>query len=221
MLTTLREHAGQAARVRGAGTARASSTPCRTPAWSPTPSATTGPCTTARPSPGTCATGTCSTPCSTLLGFRGPEAKAVVWEHNSHVGNAAATEMGGARRAQRRPAVPRRSSGDDAYLDRLRHRSRHGGGGHGLGRARWRSCASARRIRRATSGCAIESAVPAFLLHLREPRRPEVREELEVPRLERAIGVIYRPETELLSHYFQAVLPGSSTSTSGSTRPGP
>ena len=27
------------------------------------------------------------------------------------------------------------------------------------------------------------------------------------PRLERAIGVIYRPETELASHYFQAVLP--------------
>ena len=31
--------------------------------------------------------------------------------------------------------------------------------------------------------------------------------ELETPRLERAIGVIYRPETELQSHYFQAVLP--------------
>jgi erythromycin esterase-like protein len=28
-----------------------------------------------------------------------------------------------------------------------------------------------------------------------------------VPRLERAIGVIYRPQTELASHYFQAVLP--------------
>jgi len=30
---------------------------------------------------------------------------------------------------------------------------------------------------------------------------------LRRPRLERAIGVIYRPETELASHYFQAVLP--------------
>jgi protein-L-isoaspartate(D-aspartate) O-methyltransferase len=37
--------------------------------------------------------------------------------------------------------------------------------------------------------------------------RPEVREELSIPRLERAIGVIYRPDTELQSHYFQAVLP--------------
>jgi protein-L-isoaspartate(D-aspartate) O-methyltransferase len=34
-----------------------------------------------------------------------------------------------------------------------------------------------------------------------------VREELRAPRLERAIGVIYRPDTELQSHYFQAVLP--------------
>jgi protein-L-isoaspartate(D-aspartate) O-methyltransferase len=52
-----------------------------------------------------------------------------------------------------------------------------------------------------------DSGVPAFLLHLREPLRPELRDELEAPRLERAIGVIYRPETELQSHYFQAVLP--------------
>ncbi|HEV8696401.1 MAG TPA: erythromycin esterase family protein, partial [Candidatus Limnocylindrales bacterium] len=32
-------------------------------------------------------------------------------------------------------------------------------------------------------------------------------EELRPPRLERAIGVIYRPDTELLSHYFEAILP--------------
>jgi erythromycin esterase-like protein len=48
---------------------------------------------------------------------------------------------------------------------------------------------------------------PGFLLSLRDPVRPEVREELAAARLERAIGVIYRPETELMSHYFEAVLP--------------
>ena len=48
---------------------------------------------------------------------------------------------------------------------------------------------------------------PAFALALRHPRRDAVRDELTAPRLERAIGVIYRPETELASHYFQAVLP--------------
>jgi protein-L-isoaspartate(D-aspartate) O-methyltransferase len=34
-----------------------------------------------------------------------------------------------------------------------------------------------------------------------------VRAELTAPRLERAIGVVYRPETELRSHYFHASLP--------------
>ena len=34
-----------------------------------------------------------------------------------------------------------------------------------------------------------------------------LRVELDVPRLERAIGVVYRPETELASHYFNARLP--------------
>jgi protein-L-isoaspartate(D-aspartate) O-methyltransferase len=52
-----------------------------------------------------------------------------------------------------------------------------------------------------------DSRVPAGLVHLREPVRDELREELLAPRLERAIGVVYRPETELESHYFQAVLP--------------
>ena len=46
-----------------------------------------------------------------------------------------------------------------------------------------------------------------FLLGLRDfPARPG-GEALSKPRLERAIGVIYRPETELASHYFQAELP--------------
>ena len=51
-----------------------------------------------------------------------------------------------------------------------------------------------------------ESGVPALFLHLREPDRADLRYELEVPRLERAIGVIYRPDTELQSHYFHASL---------------
>ena len=49
------------------------------------------------------------------------------------------------------------------------------------------------------------AGVPQFLLDLRQPR--PLREELMEPRLERAIGVIYRPETELSSHYFNAHLP--------------
>jgi protein-L-isoaspartate(D-aspartate) O-methyltransferase len=44
------------------------------------------------------------------------------------------------------------------------------------------------------------------MLDLRQAR-PALRERLMAPQLERAIGVIYRPETERASHYFQAVLP--------------
>jgi protein-L-isoaspartate(D-aspartate) O-methyltransferase len=52
-----------------------------------------------------------------------------------------------------------------------------------------------------------DSGAAAFVLPLREPVRPALREELLPPRLERAIGVVYRPDTELASHYFHASLP--------------
>jgi protein-L-isoaspartate(D-aspartate) O-methyltransferase len=141
----------------------------------------------------------------TVLGFRGPEAKAVVWEHNSHIGNAAATEMG-ARGELNVGQLVRDEFQDYAYLIGF-------GTDHGTVAAAtdWDGEMEVKRVRPAHPEsyerlCHL-SAVPAFLLHLREPERAAVREELEVPRLERAIGVIYRPETELLSHYFQAVLP--------------
>jgi erythromycin esterase-like protein len=54
-------------------------------------------------------------------------------------------------------------------------------------------------------GLSHASGVPRFLLDLGAD--PEVREALERPRLERFIGVIYRPETELSSHYAKTVLP--------------
>ena len=51
-----------------------------------------------------------------------------------------------------------------------------------------------------------QTAIPSFLLNLRTAP-PAVLDVLRKSRLERAIGVIYRPDTELASHYFQAVLP--------------
>ena len=51
-----------------------------------------------------------------------------------------------------------------------------------------------------------ETGKPSFLLDLRRSALNGTGG-LRKPRLERAIGVIYRPETELASHYFQAVLP--------------
>jgi erythromycin esterase-like protein len=50
-------------------------------------------------------------------------------------------------------------------------------------------------------------APPRSLTDLRPAVAPELRAALARPRLERAIGVIYRPATERQSHYFEAVLP--------------
>jgi protein-L-isoaspartate(D-aspartate) O-methyltransferase len=140
-----------------------------------------------------------------LLAFRGPDAKAIVWAHNSHVGNAAATEMG-ARGELNVGMLARETYGESAYLVGF-------GTDHGTVAAAtdWDGPMEVKRVRPAHpqsyERLCHDAGVPAFALALRHPRRDAVRDELGAPRLERAIGVIYRPETELASHYFQAVLP--------------
>ena len=52
-----------------------------------------------------------------------------------------------------------------------------------------------------------DAGLPAFLLDLTPRQRPAILDMLSEPRLERAIGVIYRPRSELVSHYFSADLP--------------
>jgi protein-L-isoaspartate(D-aspartate) O-methyltransferase len=141
----------------------------------------------------------------TVLSFRGPESRAVVWAHNSHLGNAAATEMG-ARGELNVGQLARERFKDAAYLVGF-------GTDHGTVAAAtdWDGEMEVKRVRPSHPDSyerlCHDSGVPRFLLHLREPERDGVRGELESPRLERAIGVIYRPDTELYSHYFQAVLP--------------
>ena len=51
-----------------------------------------------------------------------------------------------------------------------------------------------------------DADIPAFFLETGPGQKERVRSELAEPLLERAIGVIYRPETELYSHYFEAIL---------------
>lgn len=136
---------------------------------------------------------------------RGPDAKVVVWEHNSHIGDAAATEMG-ARGEHNVGMLARRAFGDDAFLvgfgthDGVVAAASDWGGPMEHKQVRPSHPDSYERI-------CHDTGLPAFLLHLRHPVHAEVRDELAEPRLERAIGVIYRPETELQSHYFQASLP--------------
>ena len=140
-----------------------------------------------------------------LLAHRGDAAKLVIWEHNSHVGDAAATEMA-ARGEHNVGHLCRQLLGDAAYIVGF-------GTDHGVVAAanNWDEPMERMRVRpsRADSYERLchDSTVPAFMLHLRDPIRRELRDELAEPRLERAIGVVYRPESELASHYFQAVLP--------------
>lgn len=140
-----------------------------------------------------------------LLDFQGPESRAVVWAHNSHLGNAAATEM---------------SLRGELNVGQLaRERWQTGvyavgfGTDHGTvaAAADWDEPMQIMSVRPAHpesyERVFHESGVPAFGLPLRYPSRAAVREELTAPRLERAIGVVYHPDTELQSHYFQAILP--------------
>jgi protein-L-isoaspartate(D-aspartate) O-methyltransferase len=118
-----------------------------------------------------------------LFSLYGPNARGIVWAHNSHVGDAAATEMSA------------RGELNVGQLCRAKFRERAYIVGFGTDHPE-----SYERLLH-------QSGVPAFALHLRDPRRRALRDELMAPRLERAIGVIYRPETERASHYFQAILP--------------
>jgi erythromycin esterase-like protein len=140
-----------------------------------------------------------------LLAFYGPGSKGIVWEHNSHIGDARATEMG-VRGEHNVGELCRKRFGESAYLIGF-------GTDHGTVAAAsdWDGDMENMRVRPATAQSYErlfhESGLPAFALHLRAPLRSVVRDELTPSRLERAIGVVYRPETELSSHYFQASLP--------------
>jgi protein-L-isoaspartate(D-aspartate) O-methyltransferase len=140
-----------------------------------------------------------------ILDFRGPHAKAVVWEHNSHVGDASATEMS-ARGQHNVGQLTRETFGDAAYLVGF-------GTDHGTVAAasEWGGPMEVKEVRPSHMDSyerlCHEAKPDNFLLHLRDPADAAVRERLMAERLERAIGVIYRPETELQSHYFSAALP--------------
>ena len=140
-----------------------------------------------------------------LMTHRGPDAKAVVWAHNSHVGNAEFTEMGQVRGEHNIGQLARERFGEDAALI-----------GFGTDRGTvaaasdWNGPMEIKRVRPARDdsyeGRSRDANIPAFFLETGPGQKQHIRAELAEPLLERAIGVIYRPETELLSHYFQAEL---------------
>jgi len=142
---------------------------------------------------------------TSLRAFRGKAPKLVVWEHNSHIGDARATEMG-ARGEHNVGSLCREKFGENVYAIGFGIN-----GGTVAAASGWDEPMEVMQVRPALAdsyeGLFHAAGIPAGLLHLRHPRRDAIREELSAPRLERAIGVVYRPDTELQSHYFQASLP--------------
>jgi protein-L-isoaspartate(D-aspartate) O-methyltransferase len=139
-----------------------------------------------------------------LLDFHGPSSKVVVWAHNSHVGDASATEMS-VRGELNIGQLCREEFGNGAFsigfgTDR----------GTVAAASHWDGPLETKRVRPAHESSyerlCHETELPAFFLPLRHAPADLVRG-LGERRLERAIGVIYRPETELASHYFLADLP--------------
>jgi protein-L-isoaspartate(D-aspartate) O-methyltransferase len=140
-----------------------------------------------------------------LLDFHWPDNKAVIWAHNSHVGDAAATDMSG-RGELNIGHLCRKEFGDRAYSIGF-------GTDNGTVAAAsdWDGPMEVKTVQPSLADSyerlCHETGLPGFMLGLRAPEPESPLQGLLKPRLERAIGVIYRPETELASHYFHAVLP--------------
>jgi len=141
----------------------------------------------------------------TLLDFHGPRSKGIVWAHNSHVGDSAATEMT-SRGEFNLGHLCRGHFGMAAYLIGFGTNS-----GTVAAASDWDGPMLSKSVQPALPDSyehlCHESGVERFLLHMRNPPADKAFDQMLRPRLERAIGVIYRPETELQSHYFEAVLP--------------
>jgi erythromycin esterase-like protein len=139
----------------------------------------------------------------TFLQAQTGRAKVVVWAHNSHVGDARATELsrhGEVNLGQ----LTRERLGTEAVL--VGFTTDHG---TVTAASDWDAPVERKRVRPALDG-SYETlfhacGLPAFLLDVRQGSA--AARGLDHPRLERAIGVIYRPDTERMSHYFAASLP--------------
>jgi erythromycin esterase-like protein len=143
-----------------------------------------------------------------LLEAKGPDSKAVVWAHNSHIGNAAHTEMGQVREELNIGQLVKERFGHQARLIGFGTHS-----GTVAAASDWDEPMEVKEVRPSLPDSyerlCHDSGVPRILLDLREGVKSNeaVVDALLEPRLERFIGVIYRPETERWSHYAQAVLP--------------
>jgi protein-L-isoaspartate(D-aspartate) O-methyltransferase len=138
-----------------------------------------------------------------LLAARGPQSKAVVWAHNSHIGDARHTEMGAVRGELNIGQLCRERFGATAALI--------GFGTHAgtvAAASSWDGQMQVKRVRPSHADSyerlCHDTGTARFLLDLGADE--QLRRRLIEPRLERFIGVIYLPESELTSHYANAAL---------------
>jgi erythromycin esterase-like protein len=130
------------------------------------------------------------------------DARAVVWAHNSHLGDARATQMGEGGELNLGQLV-REAYGTQARLIGFTTHT-----GTVTAASNWDEPAQRKRVRPSLAASYErlfhDLGIGQFQLRLADAA---TREALSTPRLERAIGVIYRPDSERASHYFQARLP--------------
>jgi len=130
----------------------------------------------------------------------GEPAKIVVWEHNSHIGDARATEVGELGEWNVGELARKAYDGDTRLIGFSTYE------GFVTAASEWDAPAEHKRVRPGIPGSyealLHEVGVDRFLLPLRE--EGPARDALMQRRLERAIGVIYLPRTERHSHYFSA-----------------
>lgn len=134
---------------------------------------------------------------------QGRHAKIVVWAHNSHLGDARATEMS-TRGELNLGQLVREHYDNESYLIGFTTHS-----GTVSAATDWGGDVERKRVLPALEGSYEDlfhhTKLPHFLLFTDDPSLPDEWRLKE--RLERAIGVIYRPQTERISHYFYALMP--------------
>jgi len=134
------------------------------------------------------------------VGRLNTSARAVVWAHNSHLGDARATQMGVQGELNVGQLARERFGGEVQSIGFTTHT------GTVTAAPTWDAPAELMAVRPSLPGSYErlfhDTGLGSFLLDLRGPAGDALRE----PRLERAIGVIYRPATERQSHYFSASL---------------
>lgn len=140
---------------------------------------------------------------SAHLERRRSPSRVVVWAHNSHVGDARATQMGDEGEWNLGQLARERHPGETVSIGFSTC------AGTVTAASTWGGAAERKEVRPALPGSYEDlfrlTEVPSFLLPLRE--LGELQQPLCQRRLQRAIGVIYMPESERVSHYFGASLP--------------